>query len=64
MEPLTWVNVLLLLLRKMLAWFLEKMLKPHEEYILEIYSGKPTERSHSQSLGWNSVIQRKCIELC
>lgn len=36
MGPLTRMSVmLLLLLRKMLAWFLENMLKPHEEYILE-----------------------------
>lgn len=34
--PLTWMSVLLLLLlRKMLGWFLENMLKPHEEYTLE-----------------------------
>lgn len=34
--PLTWVSVLLLLLlRKMLAWFLENMLKPHDECTLE-----------------------------
>lgn len=35
MGSLTWMSVLLLLLRKMLALFLENMLKPHEEYTLE-----------------------------
>lgn len=34
--PLSGMSMLLLLLlRKMLAWFLENMLKPHEEYTLE-----------------------------